>query len=58
MVIGGVETNIENQEQYEELIKRMLEWFVNLQYPGWRVKNIRRKVVENDTGKEPDRAAV
>jgi hypothetical protein len=35
-----------------------MEWFVNLQYPGWRVKNIRRKVVENDTGKEPDRAAV
>lgn len=58
MEFGGVQTNIETQEQYEELIKRMLEWFVNLQYPGWRVKNIRRKVVENDTGKEPDRAAV
>lgn len=58
MVIGGVETNIENQEQYEELIRRIMEWFVARDHPGWRVKNIRRKVVENDTGKEPDRAAV
>lgn len=43
MIIGGVETNIENQEQYEELIKRMLEWFVARDHPGWRIKQIRLK---------------
>lgn len=43
MEFGGVQTNIETQEQYDELIRRIMEWFVNLQYPGWRVKQIRLK---------------
>ncbi len=45
MEFGEVETNIETREQYESLIRRMMEWFVALKYPGWKIKNM--KVVEN-----------
>lgn len=43
MVIGGVQTNIETQEQYDELIRRIMEWFVARDHPGWRIKQIRLK---------------
>ena len=46
MEISGVKTNIETKEQYESLIRRMMEWFVAIKHPGWKIKNM--KVVEND----------
>ena len=46
MEIAGVKTNIETTEQYEALIRRMMGWFVALEYPRWQIKNM--KVVENE----------
>ena len=46
MEIAGVKTNIETTEQYEALIRRMMEWFVALKYPGWKIKTM--KVVKDD----------
>ena len=43
MEFGGVQTNIETQEQYDELIRRIMEWFVARDHPGWRIKQIRLK---------------
>jgi hypothetical protein len=43
MTFGNVETNIETQEQYEHLIRRIYEWFIALKYPGYKIKSIEKR---------------
>jgi hypothetical protein len=43
MDFGGVKTNIESLDQYNDLIKRICEWFIALKHPGYKLKNISQK---------------
>lgn len=46
MKFGGVDTNIETQEQYELVIRRIIEWYVGLRYPNYKVVKIENKKKE------------
>lgn len=52
MKFGNVETNIETIEQYISLISRIIEWYVELKHPGYKVVSIevKEEVVEDGYG--------
>ena len=46
MKFGNVETNIETVDQYESIIRRIIEWYCNLKHPDYKaveVKQIERR---------------
>ena len=43
MKFGNVETNIETLEQYNELIKRIIEWYCSIKHPNYNVVKIEKK---------------
>lgn len=48
MKFGNVETNIETLEQYNELIKRIIEWYCSIKHPNYNVVKIEKKDGRND----------
>lgn len=41
-------TNIENEEQFDALLKRIIEWYVSIKHPGYKVVEIERKVKDHE----------
>lgn len=40
MKFGNVETNIETVDQYESIIRRIIEWYCNLKHPDYKAVEV------------------